>query len=359
MLSKKSWLTSDCSGQKFSPLYREVDERAAYTMLSMRIATAILSLSLCCSATAKAADDGRMLLMQAADAVAFANSSDKPIEIDGSVQIFGLTTGTASGSWRLAMARDDRTLISVHFPNYSGDFWTRGALKFSKQSSQFTPLPVDHLSQVLNLEALLESALQGKDFKVQSKKIHDVKIQCVTAYAKGDDQILEACLDSAFHPVTIRIMNTEWSFSDYQAVGSRKFPRELVATEKGVQRIKAKITEVKNVTDSTEIDPPPTVQAEAGLRCSSPVLEGHLKTRVQPEYPYAARVQREQGTVILGAIISKAGTISKLTVLQSAGKMLDDAAMEAVRKWEYVPYVCDGQAVEVRTAITVNFNIGY
>ncbi|PSH02657.1 MAG: hypothetical protein CXZ00_16295 [Acidobacteria bacterium] len=35
--------------------------------------------------------------------------------------------------------------------------------------------------------------------------------------------------------------------------------------------------------------------------------------------------------------------------------MLIQAAMDAVRRWRYMPYVLEGELVEVDTQITVNF----
>lgn len=82
--------------------------------------------------------------------------------------------------------------------------------------------------------------------------------------------------------------------------------------------------------------------------------EGNVIYRVQPMYPLLARQARIQGSVQLRAIISKAGTIENLTVL-SGHVMLVTAAVEAVKRWRYRPYLLNGEPVEVETEITVNF----
>jgi len=82
--------------------------------------------------------------------------------------------------------------------------------------------------------------------------------------------------------------------------------------------------------------------------------EGNLVYRVQPSYPPLARQARIQGPVELRAIISKNGTIENLSVL-SGHAMLVAAAIEAVKKWRYRPYLLNGEPVEVETEITVNF----
>jgi protein TonB len=98
--------------------------------------------------------------------------------------------------------------------------------------------------------------------------------------------------------------------------------------------------------------PAPSVRA---FRTSS-MLEGSLIRRVQPVYPPLARSARVQGSVVLSALISKAGTIENLRVL-SGHPMLVAAAIEAVRQWRYRPYILNAEPIEVETQITVSFSL--
>jgi protein TonB len=83
-------------------------------------------------------------------------------------------------------------------------------------------------------------------------------------------------------------------------------------------------------------------------------MEANLVHRVQPAYPPLARAARIQGPVVLQAIIGKSGTIENLQVL-NGHPMLVRSAIDAVRQWRYRPYFLNGEAVEVKTQITVNF----
>jgi protein TonB len=98
---------------------------------------------------------------------------------------------------------------------------------------------------------------------------------------------------------------------------------------------------------------PPVVRA---IRTSS-MLEGNLIRRVQPVYPPLARTARIQGSVVLYALISKAGTIENLRA-QSGPPMLVPAAVDAVSQWRYRPYILNSEPIEVETQITVNFVLG-
>jgi protein TonB len=86
------------------------------------------------------------------------------------------------------------------------------------------------------------------------------------------------------------------------------------------------------------------------------MLEGNLIRRVEPAYPPLARNARIQGSVVLAALISKAGTIDNLHAL-SGPPMLVPAAISAVSQWRYRPYILNSEPIEVETQITVNFTL--
>ena len=99
--------------------------------------------------------------------------------------------------------------------------------------------------------------------------------------------------------------------------------------------------------------PKPPAPATRTFRTSS-MMEGSIIRRVQPAYPPLARSARIQGSVVLSAVISKAGTIQNLQVL-SGHPLLVRAAIDAVSQWRYRPYILNGEPIEVETQITVNF----
>jgi periplasmic protein TonB len=105
---------------------------------------------------------------------------------------------------------------------------------------------------------------------------------------------------------------------------------------------------------SVEIAPPPPVPAPTHPLKVSHWAEGNLIYRVQPVYPPLARQARVQGSVELRAIISRTGTIENLIVVRGH-PMLSVAAIDAVRRWRYRPYLLNSQPIEVETEITVNF----
>jgi len=75
---------------------------------------------------------------------------------------------------------------------------------------------------------------------------------------------------------------------------------------------------------------------------------------VEPQYPEIALRARIEGSVVLNAIIGTDGSVEQLDLV-SGHPFLVDAAMEAVKLWQYQPYTVDGKPVSVKTVINVNF----
>jgi periplasmic protein TonB len=92
------------------------------------------------------------------------------------------------------------------------------------------------------------------------------------------------------------------------------------------------------------------------LHISTGVSEGMLLAPIRPVYPAIARTAGIQGTVVVEAVISRASSIESLRVV-SGPRMLQNAALEAIRAAKYKPYKLNGEPVEVQTTITVNFRI--
>jgi len=89
-------------------------------------------------------------------------------------------------------------------------------------------------------------------------------------------------------------------------------------------------------------------------KISGGVVPGALIFKVDPEYPASARSARLQGSVVLRAVVGTDGTVRQLHVI-SGNPLLVSAAMEAVKKWRYRPFLLNGSPVEGQTTVTVNF----
>ena len=101
--------------------------------------------------------------------------------------------------------------------------------------------------------------------------------------------------------------------------------------------------------------PPPHAAGPAHV--SSGVIAGNKLAGSNPVYPAIAKAAHVSGTVVLHAVISRAGTIQSLGVV-SGPEMLRASAISAVQDWRYKPYLLNGEPTDVDTTITVNFSFG-
>jgi TonB family protein len=78
----------------------------------------------------------------------------------------------------------------------------------------------------------------------------------------------------------------------------------------------------------------------------------------QPAYPDSAKAAGEQGAVLIDVLVRPSGHVSKFRVAQSSGfGDLDQAAVQSVLNWKYVPATRDGNAVEDWTTVKVVFQL--
>jgi protein TonB len=88
----------------------------------------------------------------------------------------------------------------------------------------------------------------------------------------------------------------------------------------------------------------------SGIR--SPTRTRH----VNPVYPEGARQDRIEGVVVLELLIDEGGSVEDARVLRSI-RLLDQAAIEAVRQWRFTPSFRHDQPVKVVLTVSVNFEL--
>ena len=93
------------------------------------------------------------------------------------------------------------------------------------------------------------------------------------------------------------------------------------------------------------------------LKIAPGTAEGMLVKKVPPTYPLEAKVNRVQGTVHLNVTISKTGAVTRVDVV-SGPDLLQAAAVDAVKQWQFRPFSLLGQPVEYETTVHVVFGTG-
>jgi TonB family protein len=111
---------------------------------------------------------------------------------------------------------------------------------------------------------------------------------------------------------------------------------------------------------SVHVDALAAGDEQGSLKPTGPVgavdMQNQIVHKVPPVYPPEAKKARIQGKVRLDAVIGKAGEVEQVKVV-SGPHELQQSALDAVRQWTYKPFLLNGQPIEVRTTINVNYSL--
>ena len=115
-------------------------------------------------------------------------------------------------------------------------------------------------------------------------------------------------------------------------------------------------------TPAPAVAPSPAPVVAAPPAPPSTVKVSDLSARMisgsPPRYPLESRRKREEGTVVLSVVVGIDGRVANISVARSSGHdRLDQAALSAVRKWRWEPFVQDGRAVEMKGMVDFPFKI--
>lgn len=103
---------------------------------------------------------------------------------------------------------------------------------------------------------------------------------------------------------------------------------------------------------------PAPVQPVAEPAIEPPRYNAAYLSNPPPAYPMAARRRGIEGTVLVRAEIAEGGECRKTELKKGSGNdLLDQAALEAVRKWRFVPARRGGQAVVAWVEVPITFKL--
>jgi protein TonB len=101
------------------------------------------------------------------------------------------------------------------------------------------------------------------------------------------------------------------------------------------------------------LPPPPRAPVRVGGQIQAPAL----MRKVDPIYPDVAVSARIRGVVILEANVDQDGRVLDVKVLRTANRLLDDAAITAVRQWQYRPLILNGAPQPFVLTVVLTFNL--
>ncbi|MEH6403773.1 MAG: energy transducer TonB [Sneathiella sp.] len=128
-----------------------------------------------------------------------------------------------------------------------------------------------------------------------------------------------------------------------------------------VVKIREPIKREPKATQPQRMASTPTTQSVAdnrGTANATFIHKANYRERTPPRYPRRAYELGQQGSVLLHALVSKKGIARELKIETSSGySLLDRAALSAVKNWEFIPHMRNGQKVQSWVRVPVNFVI--
>jgi protein TonB len=89
-----------------------------------------------------------------------------------------------------------------------------------------------------------------------------------------------------------------------------------------------------------------------------PIYNAAYLSNPPPDYPVVARRRGQEGLVLLSVLVSETGLPKEVRLAKSAGTpVLDEAALEAVRGWKFVPARQGEKAVAAWVEVPIRFRL--
>ncbi len=78
----------------------------------------------------------------------------------------------------------------------------------------------------------------------------------------------------------------------------------------------------------------------------------------KPDYPKIAKRRGYEGLVVLNVFVLESGNVGKIEIRKSSGYgVLDDSALDAVKKWVFIPGKKNGRAMSSWVVVPIRFDL--
>ena len=155
-------------------------------------------------------------------------------------------------------------------------------------------------------------------------------------------------------------LDTELKAQEGKFVKSYDRARELaVAAKAAADKAATDATSARERAEAEEARRAKTATARREKLAKAIRVGGQIRPPIKmkdvaPVYPAIAQSARVQGDVVIEATIDEEGKVADTKVVKSV-PLLDQAALDAVKQWEYRPSLLNGVPTPVVTTITVKF----
>lgn len=259
------------------------------------------------------------------------------------------------GTYSLLWNGPDQWREEIALPGYSEiQVAGRGAISI-KRTTEYPPRQISLVHALLGYGRDLKLQKHEKIKQIRDREIRGTKASCVEI--EGEFGSRQVCIDPSN---TTLVRELPFVDGNFVPVGLKEFPFSLSYVDQKKTLAEVTVTELNTPAQFpvSAFDPP--AGGISRPKCdASQVRSGRLVARVNPMYPLVQRNAHVEGTVHLYAVIGTDGMLHNLEVISGVDPALDRSAMEAVQKWRYEPYMCNGVPVEVESVVQVDYSLAH
>ncbi len=188
--------------------------------------------------------------------------------------------------------------------------------------------------------------------------------------------IFATLIDNYQQPLIVNLQKIQVNFAQNTQINNRKLDTNNAikqkeannfVNKKNIQQNASELT--KESSNKTNQDNQNLVQNSISSSSSknqvpdsnittSPVFDAQYLNNPSPIYPSNAKNNNIQGKVFLSVLVGIEGRAIEVKIANSSGySILDNSALSAVRKWQFVPAKKNGEAVSATVIVPVEFKI--
>ena len=184
--------------------------------------------------------------------------------------------------------------------------------------------------------------------------------------------IFATLIDNYQQPLIVNLQKIQVNFAQNTQINNRKLDTNNAIKQKETNNFVDKKNIQQNASELTKESINKTSQETQNSISSSssknqvpdsnittsPVFDAQYLNNPSPIYPSNAKNNNIQGKVFLSVLVGIEGRAIEVKIANSSGySILDNSALSAVRKWQFVPAKKNGEAVSATVIVPVEFKI--
>ena len=194
---------------------------------------------------------------------------------------------------------------------------------------------------------------------IQKMKLNFTSNKIVHIVAFGATVVLHAVIAiSSLLPSKPVVLNKQAIHVSFVAPSAQNKVKQNAEIQDKKAPIKAEKLEKKQLANNETSGRVDEKSKEITALESEPLFDAAYLNNPAPKYPASAKRRNIEGKVLLEVSVNADGEAAKVRISRSSGfPILDNAALEAVKNWRFIPAKKSGKAVAAQVIVPIEFKI--